>query len=983
MESYIHQKWQSTGNRCLGRVPGISFKKIIFLLVGVCASLSLMRGQDAASEAGQLWKSGHEAFAAGDYPKAATDFSSLIWKAAPDPLKWADSTTTNLPPPTLAKWLEPAFYMLGASYFNAKEYPKAIGNFNRYFKLFPQSPRLDEIRFSMGEAQLLSNNPTEAITCFTQLLPMPLYHEKCVILLADSYPKAGKLPEAIGLLEKEAKQPNLVPAYLGKINLKLVALYQENAEIDQAVALLQQIDANISDIPDVTEFNTLAVHLGDDFLRKNKVPEALNCYRRVRANEQVLAIEKEQIAVLKKQLADNLARIQADPVNSSDLQMAGKDIQTQIDKDEKILAAYTTLPPILPPLFLRIGRAYSVAGQLWEAAVVYRELMRRYPHEPEAEPALYGSIVVFDRARQADRAQAFCQAYLTQYPQGKYADSVGYLRGTLAYDAQQFDQAVAYFEDSIKNHPDNPRREQIEIILGDIKLRQQKFDEAIAAYAKYQSDYPKGERLEQAEYRSALALLFGGKTEAADTAIRAYLKKYPSGNYVSDAGYRLDVIKFAARQYDDVIADGLVWQQKYGTAGPLAEMLSLMGDSYAFLDKQDEAFKAYTRSYKAAQTNEVVNYALMAAAKILQKQANWPGVVQMFQEFIKANPDSPYTVEAVSWIGRADVKLGKVDEAKQYMAATAKQYLNDPSREAVDEILTQLAQLYGKRHLMPVTLATPVANTISAQAPAVADDDPSQDLEVALTIPGLDKKLTASARLLYAKSELARIQRKPEIEAKILLDIAAKFKPEDLSPALLGQVGDCLVQAGQPDQAEPFYHDLLDEYDSSPLIDYAYNGLGRIAYDKKDYKKALGYYAKALDKGVATAKLKEITLGQAQTLLALNRLEEARPLFEQVASNRAWRGEATALSVLSLGRIQMQQQKYAEANAFFQRVFVAYQKYPAIQAKAYLNSGEAFEKLGKTTEAANTYNEMLRNPTLTSYPEAGEVKQRLENLAQK
>jgi tetratricopeptide (TPR) repeat protein len=206
------------------------------------------------------------------------------------------------------------------------------------------------------------------------------------------------------------------------------------------------------------------------------------------------------------------------------------------------------------------------------------------------------------------------------------------------------------------------------------------------------------------------------------------------------------------------------------------------------------------------------------------------------------------------------------------------------------------------------TGATPDAS------PAAAPSDPAQDLEDLLTIPDLDKKPTASARLIYAKSELTRFQKKPQIEAQLLLDIADKFKPEDLSPAILGQVGDCLVQSGKPDQADAFYHEIIDEYDQSPLVDYAYNGLAQIAYDKKDFKKALGYYSTALDKGVAATKLKEITLGQAQTLMALDRYEEAKPLFEQVASNRAWRGEATALSVLSLGSIQMAQAKYAEAT---------------------------------------------------------------------
>jgi biopolymer transport protein ExbD len=113
---------------------------------------------------------------------------------------------------------------------------------------------------------------------------------------------------------------------------------------------------------------------------------------------------------------------------------------------------------------------------------------------------------------------------------------------------------------------------------------------------------------------------------------------------------------------------------------------------------------------------------------------------------------------------------------------------------------------------------------------------------------------------------MARLQCKPEIEAQILLDVAKDYKPEDLSPILLGQVGDCLVQNGQQDQAVPFYNQLMDEYDKSTLVDYAYNGLAQIALAQKDYKKADHYFSVALDKGLAASKLKEITLGEAQAL---------------------------------------------------------------------------------------------------------------------
>jgi tetratricopeptide (TPR) repeat protein len=309
------------------------------------------------------------------------------------------------------------------------------------------------------------------------------------------------------------------------------------------------------------------------------------------------------------------------------------------------------------------------------------------------------------------------------------------------------------------------------------------------------------------------------------------------------------------------------------------------------------------------------------------------------------------------------------------MADAAQKYLNDPAKEGVDEIITQLAQLYARKSLGAITATTTATSTPPA--------DPAASLAAMLTGAATNLGPTARARIIYAQSELARLQKKPDIEQGLLLQIAKQFSPDDLSPIMLGQMGDALVAAGQLQQAMPFYNQLLDAYDNSPVVDYAYNGLGRIAYDQKDYLTAERYYGKALDKGLAAAKQKDITLGQAQTLLALKRPTEAQAYFEQVASNRAWRGEATAISVLSLGEIQMDAGKFAEANAFYQRVFVAYQKYPAVQAKAYLRSGQAFEKLGKMTEAVNTYTEMLHNPNLATFPEAVDAQKRLNQLAQK
>ncbi|MEO6871150.1 MAG: tetratricopeptide repeat protein [Chthoniobacterales bacterium] len=483
------------------------------------------------------------------------------------------------------------------------------------------------------------------------------------------------------------------------------------------------------------------------------------------------------------------------------------------------------------------------------------------------------------------------------------------------------------------------------------------------------AEFPKGTNDDDVRYRIALSALFAGKYEDALAQLQDYVKTHPNGSFLSDAKYRIAVCLYAASQYDEAIARCRAWEKEFSGNSQLCEVLALLGDAYAASNREAAAIPVYIRSSRTAATDEVMNYSLMAASKLLQKQGDWDKVAELYGNFIKDKPDNPAVVTAIYWIGKAKAHEGKIEEAKQLTADTIKKYIDDPDREAVEQLITQLAQLCVRKQ-------KPAEGTSAAPAPQT---DPGAELERILSRGGANDSPTARARILFAKAELARLRRQPAEQEKEIAGITG-FKPEELSPQLLGVAGDYLAAHGNLDQAERFYERLLNTYPKSQMIDYAYNGLGEIAYQKKDYKKALSFFDDGLNKIAAAQRLKDITVGRAKTLLALGNLDEAQKAFEQVASVREWRGESTAFAVYSLGEIAAKRGKWAEANAFFQRVYVGYQKFLPWVAKAYIRSGESFEKLGKTQEAVKTYQEMLRNDKLATFAEAGEAKKRLEAL---
>ena len=68
------------------------------------------------------------------------------------------------------------------------------------------------------------------------------------------------------------------------------------------------------------------------------------------------------------------------------------------------------------------------------------------------------------------------------------------------------------------------------------------------------------------------------------------------------------------------------------------------------------------------------------------------------------------------------------------------------------------------------------------------------------------------------------------------------------------------------------------------------------------------------------------------------------------------------------------------AIPYYQRVYVMHGQWKPWVAKAYLRSGEAFEKIQDSKSARKTYQELLSNPDLAEFPETATASEHLLSL---
>jgi TolA-binding protein len=984
----------------LFRLRGTGFRPVIIgtmpmslLALFTVASAVAQQSQPSASEnppeLAQLYNQGMAEFQAGDYAKAAADLDAMLLKAEFTPQ------------------LEPAFFTVGSAYFNAGNYPKAIAAFKTYQAKFPNGPHARDVAFAAAQASLLGKNYADAAGQFAALEKEPRLREQALFFGATASKEAGQIDHAISTLEKLAGA-ELKTAMSVRGAMLLAQLYSQKSDSPKTIALIKKLHERIALVENIVELNSMTVELGDQLYAKKFYGDALECYRAAYPREQIVKLQSDRIAGMQRAIDENLATARSDPSQFGQLAAANAQLKIDIARTQKLLEEFQKLPSITPAIYIRMARCFYETDHKWESVVVYQEIIDRFPKIPEREPALFGLIAALADVNQPAKAEARCEEYLRDFKNGPNAETVGYMLGAVALQANDPRAAETYFGRMLETQPKSNFRDQMRYLLGNAKFMAGKYDEATAEYKKYLSEFANGQSVEDVNYRLALTALFSGKYQDALNALQAYLQKYPHGQYVSDAKYRIAVCKYAASLYDEVIADCKTWEREFEKNKQLGEVLALLADSYGASNRENDAIPIYVRSYKIAATDEVMNYSLFAASKLLQKRGEWDKVADLFNEFIQEKPDSPTVISALYWIGKAKAHEGKIDEAKKISADTIKKYIDDPRREAVELLLTQVAQLCLKKK--PIAIEAAVSAAESETSPA-APVDPGAELDALLgtdrentsspspqssqrsalsrsrggrEAPGegdVRQSATAKARVLFAKAELARLRKQPAEAEKNIARIA-EFKPEDLSPVLLGCAGDYLLAQKKPEQAAKFYQQLLDEYPKSENLDFAYNGLGEIAFQKNDFKNALRYFSDGTEKIAASQKLKDLTVGRAKTLLVLEKLDEAKKVFEQVASVREWRGESTAFSVYSLGEIEAKRGRWAEANAYFQRVYVGYQKFLPWVAKAYIRSGESFEKLGKKEEAANTYRELLRNEKLAGFAETAEARRRLEAMGQ-
>ncbi|MDR2429319.1 MAG: outer membrane protein assembly factor BamD [Puniceicoccales bacterium] len=278
---------------------------------------------------------------------------------------------------------------------------------------------------------------------------------------------------------------------------------------------------------------------------------------------------------------------------------------------------------------------------------------------------------------------------------------------------------------------------------------------------------------------------------------------------------------------------------------------------------------------------------------------------------------------------------------------------------------------------------------VSVVEPKGSQTQAMTEMFQSLTVTSGDAKLTvvrqpnnggssllAQARGYYARAEVARAMRNPQRRGENLDKIATIYKPEELSPALLGTTAEHLLAKKDNAKAILFADYILEYYRSSDYVDFGFYVKGEILLQKAKFEEALRLTQEALSaESVLMSKEKEIRLANARALVETGKLDLAAKSLLSIAGNRQWRGETTASALYYLGRIEEKRGKENEAINYYWRCANSWRKYGDVTVQAYQRLLVLYRKKGDQGGVDGVLKE-LRDPNnpASQTPAASTIK---------
>ena len=875
------------------------------------------------------------------YPEAAAVYA----KFREDYGKSAEAETA------LRNSLYPLAYCLMAS----KDYPQAVAAITEALAATPPlaPERLLELQFWLGVSYFQTKEAVAARESLEKFISMaeegttknPLFKRQNPI--ATHIPEARLLSASTWLAEGKHREAadhftQLIPL-LDKEDRGRAVIYQlyalqECSDDESALRVVHSQYPDMESIPQIISFQMLIFKLGDRFLERGEFRKAIQCLQKVWPRDRMLKHQEQRLGILEQRLKAADLNSTADPSAKTFTSRLIEDVRREMEGFKKTEDFDSALQ-------FRLAMAYLRMERYREAALIMENMVAALPPNALNEQASLNGIRCWNALGNQPKSISTAQTFATQFPNSQFLPQVLFMEGEAYRTALEFEKAVEVFAELAEKFPKDDFTSRARFLRAFALLQAEKNTESATAFSDFVNAFPTHELVDDADYWLGMSWAFDKQYDKALKALDGYLEKHKSGIHRGAAVYRKAYCHQQMGKFGTAIDELHDYLEKYPGEPENGEARILLGNALmneGFIDDAFVVFRAIPESDKKLHEESIFRTA--DGLKALEEKEKFR---DLMLDYISKNTKSPRVAEAFGNLGWYYRQSDQIDMARDTYWRAITEHGNDPEICSVDDLFPALARLY----------RTP-EEVLQYEA----------RLGDMATEAKTSKKTTQLMRILYAQSR-SLLKTAPEQSHALLLEAFQYADVKTTSPVLLVDFANALIESGQEKIGEELLRDTLRWNPRAMQKDRILSSLGDIELRHGKEKKALEFYARFEKETLGSAIFGETMLKQARLLKKRGNTTETLRVLEAILAFPAAKGQEKAEALVTIGDIHFANGKPETAIPYYQRVYVMHGRWKPWVAKAYLRSGEAFEKIKDPTSARRTYHELVSNPELAEFPE--------------
>jgi len=821
-----------------------------------------------------------------------------------------------------------------------------------------QDAEIQELQFWLGVSQIEEKAFPDARASLEKFLS--LFPADAGRNAAQQFPGAGKIPEArllIGsawILEGKYREAaeyfpglksGLAPDNRSRaVILQLYSLLQDGQN-EAAMKVIGEEFPHLGDFAQIIAFQTLTLELGNRWLEAGEFRKAIICLQRVWTSDRLLKHQHARLEDLQSRL--RAAGTDREPYTKFLLGQLIQKVNREIGNFQKIQSFDAALR-------LRLATAYQGMKRYRESALILEDMLKRMPPDKVVEQASVNLVQTWFEIERWPKVAESAAAFRKAFPQSKSFPLVLYLEGLAAQKESRHDESAAIFDTIIDRYAESEFAPRALFMKGFTLLLAEKNADAIQSFEKFGKAYPDHELSGAAAYWRGVGYSLDKKFEKSREAMAGYLKRFPDGPYAGSAVFRKAYCAQQMEDYTTSIREIRAFLRTYPGHEETSEAGILLGDALMNGGAIQEGIAAF-RGIRPEDTR-FYEEGVFKTAKALKLLEEYDRLLDLMKTFQNENPRSPRVAEAVFQIGWVHRQNNKPDKAREVYWKAIKEHGGDPAIRSVDDLFPALARLYREDGEQYRALLS----------------DLQRDAEK-MELPAL------AMRSLWAQAAAVRMT-DPERSRKLLLE-ACKFSDvQTTNPRLLADFAEALRESGKARESLQLFRDLVKWNPAAPQKDRALAAMGFAEIGEGNESGALAVFDRFEKESPGSMETGRVLLAKAGIEERRGRKAAARKTLETLLAARTSSGKEKAEALFRIGQIHMAEGKPELAIPYFQRIYVLHGRWRDWVAKAYLRSGEAFEKLKDTESARKTYEELVQNEDLSDLPESSAARKRIEAL---